>query len=79
MASIAIGMGVHPYLIVFPATFAASFAFMMPIATLPNAIVFGSGHLSIPDMCRAGLWLNIFGVCLITALTYLVIKPALNI
>ncbi len=77
LSSIAIGMGIHPYLIIFPATFAASFAFMMPIATPPNAIVFGSGHLSIPNMCKAGIWLNLIGVCLITALTYTVFKPAL--
>ena len=79
LASIAIGMGIHPYLIIFPATFAASFAFMMPIATPPNAIIFGSGHLSIPNMCTAGIWLNLIGVCLITALTYVIIKPALGI
>ena len=79
LASMAIGMGIHPYLLIFPATFAASFAFMMPIATPPNAIVFGSGYLTIPDMCRAGLGLNILGMLLITALTYWLIKPALGI
>lgn len=79
LASIAIGMGVHPYLLVFPATFAASCAFMMPIATPPNAIVFGSGYLSIPEMCRAGLGLNIIGIVLITTLTFWLIKPALGI
>ena len=78
LASVAIGLGMHPYLLVFPATLAASFAFMMPIATPPNAIVFGTGFISIPDMCRAGFWLNILGVIVITIMTYVVIKPVLQ-
>ena len=72
------GLGMHPYLLIFPATLAASFAFMMPIATPPNAIVFGSGFISIPEMCKAGFWLNITGVIIITIFTYVVIKPVLG-
>ena len=75
LSGVAIGAGVHPYLLIFPATLAASFAFMMPIATPPNAIVFGTGHITIAEMCKAGLWLNILGVLTITAFTFLVIKP----
>ncbi len=78
LSSIAIGMGLHPYLFIFPATLAASFAFMMPIATPPNAIVFGSGHITIAEMCKAGLWLNILGVITITIFTFLVIKPVVG-
>ena len=78
LAGIAIGAGMHPYLLIFPATIAASFAFMMPIATPPNAIIFGSGHITIPEMCKAGLWLNIIGILLITAFTYLVFKPVIG-
>jgi sodium-dependent dicarboxylate transporter 2/3/5 len=52
---------------------------MLPVATPPNAIVFGSGHVSMLEMNRAGLWLNIAGIVLITALTYLIAIPALGI
>lgn len=78
LASIAIGLDLHPYLFIFPATLAASFAFMMPIATPPNTIVFASGHISIPEMCKAGLWLNFIGTGLITVYTYVVIKPVVG-
>lgn len=70
LAGAAPALGLPPLLLLVPATVAASCAFMMPVATPPNAIVFGSGHVTIPQMCRAGLWLNIIGVGLVTALTY---------
>ncbi len=69
LAALAPGMGIHPYLLILPATLAASCAFMMPVATPPNAIVFGSGEVNIADMARTGLWLNLVGIVLITALT----------
>jgi sodium-dependent dicarboxylate transporter 2/3/5 len=77
LAAVAPGLGVHPYLLVFPAALSATCAFMMPVATPPNAIVFGSGHVTIPQMCRAGVWLNLIGVLLVTLLTLLVIQPLL--
>jgi sodium-dependent dicarboxylate transporter 2/3/5 len=79
LAAVAPGLGVHPHLLVVPAAIAASCAFMMPVATPPNAIVFASGHVTIPQMCKAGLWLNLFGVALITGLTYAVVVPLLRI
>ena len=57
-----------PLMLVIPAALAASCAFMMPVATPPNAIVFSSGHLKISDMAKAGLWLNIAAIGLITIL-----------
>jgi solute carrier family 13 (sodium-dependent dicarboxylate transporter), member 2/3/5 len=59
-------MDVNPLLIMIPVTFAASFAFMMPIATPPNAIIFGSNRLKISDMAKTGLILNFIGIILIT-------------
>ncbi|MBT8486539.1 MAG: DASS family sodium-coupled anion symporter, partial [Phycisphaerae bacterium] len=75
LAGIAPALGLPPILLIAPAAIAASCAFMMPIATPPNAIVFGSGHVTIPQMCRAGLWLNGIGIVLVTALAYTVILP----
>jgi sodium-dependent dicarboxylate transporter 2/3/5 len=66
----AVGMGIEPLLLVVPAALAASCAFMMPVATPPNAIVFGSGRIRIHDMLRAGLWLNLIGILLITLCAY---------
>ncbi len=77
LAALAPGLGVSPYLLIVPAAMAASCAFMLPVATPPNAIVFGSGYLTIPTMCKAGLWLNLIGIVLITALAFAVIAPRL--
>lgn len=62
MASLSVALGIHPYALMVTAAIAASCAFMLPVATPPNAVVFGSGYLRIPDMAKAGLALNIFGI-----------------
>jgi len=77
-AALAQGMKMHPYFLIVPAAIAASCAFMLPVATPPNAIVFGTGHVPISKMSRAGLWLNIVGIGLITALTYAIAMPVLG-
>jgi sodium-dependent dicarboxylate transporter 2/3/5 len=79
LASLAPGMGLPPLLLCVPAAVAASCAFMLPVATPPNAIVFGSGHVTIPEMSRAGIWLNVIGIVLITVLTYAVAVPVLGV
>jgi sodium-dependent dicarboxylate transporter 2/3/5 len=79
LAALASGLGTAPLLFIVPATVAASCAFMLPVATPPNAIVFGSGHISMFEMIRAGLWLEIVGLVLITALTYALAVPVLGI
>ena len=67
------GMGLSPYQLAVPATLAASCAFMLPVATPPNAIVYASKRVSIAQMSRAGLAINIAAVILITALSALLI------
>lgn len=73
LASAAIGIGENPLLLTVPAVLAASSAFMLPVATPPNAIVFGTSHVSIPQMSRAGLWLNLLFIALITLVGYLLL------
>jgi len=65
--SVALGLDIDPLLLLAPATIAASMAFMLPVATPPNAIVFGSGCISIGQMVKAGVLLNLLGIGLIVA------------
>lgn len=66
MAAVALQLDVSPLLLCIPITLAASCAFMLPVATPPNAIVFASGVLTIPQMVRAGMVLNVIGMVLLT-------------
>ena len=66
MAGIAVGMAVHPFGLMIAAAVASSYAFMLPVATPPNAIVFGSKQITIPQMMRVGIVLDIIGSVLIT-------------
>ena len=70
LAGLAFSIDVHPYVLMVGATLAASCAFMLPVATPPNAVVFGSGLLSIRDMIRVGFWMNIISVLLAAILIY---------
>lgn len=79
LAGTATAMGVHPLLLMLPATLSASCAFMLPIATPPNAIVFASGEVEIRDMVRAGLILNLIGVLVIATLFFLVSSRLLGL
>ncbi|HSH74258.1 MAG TPA: SLC13 family permease, partial [Longimicrobiales bacterium] len=65
LAAVAVGTGTHPLILMIPAALSASCAFMMPVATPPNAIVFGSGRISVGEMARVGLLLNLIGVLVI--------------
>jgi len=73
LGALAVAQGLPPEMLVIPAAIAASCAFMMPVATPPNAIVFGTGQMRIQSMIRAGFALNIFGVILVTVLCYLMV------
>lgn len=68
-AVMAEGLGINPLAIILPATIAASCAFMLPVATPPNAIVFSSNLIHIPEMAKAGFWLNLTGILLISLMT----------
>jgi sodium-dependent dicarboxylate transporter 2/3/5 len=66
MGSAAVALSIHPFGPIIAGCVSASFAFMLPVATPPNAVVFGSGCLTIPQMAKAGIWLNIIGTLVIT-------------
>ena len=76
MGAIAIQAGLPPIVLTVPITIAASCAFMLPVATPPNAIVFATGTITIPQMAKAGFWLNVLGVILVTIVS-LTVAPAL--
>jgi sodium-dependent dicarboxylate transporter 2/3/5 len=70
LGAVAVAIGVHPYSLIVPAAVAASFAFMLPVATPPNAIVFSSRFVTIPQMAKTGFWLNLLAVGLISLGVY---------
>ncbi|MGA9325711.1 MAG: DASS family sodium-coupled anion symporter [Salegentibacter sp.] len=78
LAPIALGLELHPYLLMVGATLAASCAFMLPVATPPNAVVFGAGYLRIPDMIRTGLWMNFFSILIISLIVYFLLPLLWN-
>ncbi|BCA79429.1 SLC13 family permease [Desulfuromonas sp. AOP6] len=79
LSAVAIGLGQNPLLLVVPAAIAASCAFMLPVATPPNAIVFGSGYVTIPQMVKSGFGLNIIGIILAVVITYALVIPVFGV
>jgi sodium-dependent dicarboxylate transporter 2/3/5 len=75
LAAMAPALGMSPYVLIFACTLGASSAYMMPVGTPPNAIVFGTGLVRLPQMMKAGLWLNLVGILAITALSALLLTP----
>lgn len=70
LAPMATILNIHPYFLMVAATVAASCAFMLPVATPPNAVVFGSGYLKIEDMVKKGIWMNILSIILLSIIVY---------
>lgn len=70
LAGVAVTIQIHPLLLMIPATLAASLAFMLPVATPPNAIIFGTNRIRIPQMVKAGILLNISGIIVATLVMY---------
>ena len=78
LAAMAPVLGINPYVLIIACTLGASSAYMMPVGTPPNAIVFGTGLVRMPQMMKAGVWLNLAGILVITALVTLIITPLIG-
>jgi sodium-dependent dicarboxylate transporter 2/3/5 len=79
LGGVAAGIGADPMTLLIPAALAATCAFMLPVGTPPNAIVFGTGAVTIAQMARGGIVLNLVGIVLITAFCYLLGGLALGL
>jgi len=79
LASLSIAMKVNPLFIMIPAVLSCSFAFMLPVATPPNAVIFGTDRVSIAQMAKTGFFLNIIGVFIISLIMYFASGSLMNI
>ena len=79
LAPMAITVNTHPFILMVGTAVAASCAFMLPVATPPNAVVFGSGYLKIPDMVKKGVIMNILSILILTLFIYLVLPELWNL
>ena len=75
LAALAPWLGIDPLLLILPCTLAASCAFMIPVGTPPNAMIFGTGLITVPRMCKTGLWLNLLAILVITLLVMALTPP----
>jgi len=73
LVSLSDAIDIHPYYLLIGATVAASCAFMLPVATPPNAVVFGSKLLTIDDMVKKGFWMNVISIFVLTIIVYFLI------
>ncbi|MCP3761154.1 DASS family sodium-coupled anion symporter [Domibacillus sp. A3M-37] len=72
LAALALALNVHPFILMMPAAMAANCAFMLPVGTPPNAIIFATGKITIPEMVKAGFWINMFAIVMIVGAMYLI-------
>tara|TARA_R110002050_G_scaffold16719_1_gene50474 strand:+ start:126034 stop:127488 length:1455 start_codon:yes stop_codon:yes gene_type:complete len=79
LAPIAFNLNVNPFILMVATTVAASCAFMLPVATPPNAVVFGSGYLKISDMIKSGFWLNVISIIFLTLMVYFILPLLWNL
>jgi sodium-dependent dicarboxylate transporter 2/3/5 len=79
LAPMALSIDIHPFILMVSATVAASCAFMLPVATPPNAVVFGSGYLKIPDMVKKGIVMNIISIVTLTLFVFFILPILWNI
>ncbi|ASU60937.1 SLC13 family permease [Nocardiopsis dassonvillei] len=75
MAALAVSLDIHPYALMVPCAMAANCAFMLPVGTPPNAIMFGTGRVTIMEMVRSGFWLNVIALALVVAGTLFLLPP----
>jgi sodium-dependent dicarboxylate transporter 2/3/5 len=78
LAPTAIILDVHPFILMVAATLSASCAFMLPVATPPNAVVFGSNYLKISDMVRVGILMNLISIIIIFIMVYYILPIVWN-
>lgn len=79
LAALALAINVHPYALMIPAAMAANCAFMLPVGTPPNAIMFATGRISITEMAKTGFWINLSALALIVGAIYFLLPLAWGI